>query len=177
MNLARNVLYVTGVAMAISVSGCGPSASTSAGANSANADSRAPTRPVEQAAAMPNACDVLSETIAKKYLGDGAQLRRKAQPNPHMSQCQYGSDKGIITVMVGPWDMIHTPTPMDKPRAGLGEEAYNGAAGLYVRKGDRGVEINVMVEAGEFWGKAADDAEAQTVAAENKVAPDLVARL
>jgi len=176
MHLARNGLHATGVVVAISLSGCGPSPSTSASANSASADSRAPTRPMEQAA-MPNACDVLSETIAKKYLGDGTQLRRKAQPNPHESQCQWGSDKGIITVMVGPWDMVHFAAMQDKPLAGLGDEAYSGAGGLDVRKGDRGVNINVMVEAGEFWGKAADDEEAKTLAAENKVAPDLVARL
>jgi hypothetical protein len=171
MHLARSGLHAAGLMMAISLSGCGPSSSTSAGANGAGAP------PAAAQAAMPNACDVLSESIAKKYLGDGAQLRRKAQPNPHMSQCQWGSDKGVITVMVGPWSMVHTPTPVDKPQAGIGEEAYNGAGGLYVRKGDRGINIDVMVEAGEFWGKAADDEEAKTLAAETKVAPDLVARL
>src|SRR5579863_2646591 len=81
--------------------GCGPkpsAPSASAAATPASAD--APATP----AAMPAACDVLDVTLAKKYLGDGAQLRRKAQPNPHMTQCQWGSDKGVINLMVGPWD-------------------------------------------------------------------------
>jgi hypothetical protein len=172
MNLERNGLYLAGLMMAIAVSGCGPSSSTSAGASGATAPA-APT----VAAAIPNACDVLNEAIAKKYLGAGAQLRRKAQPNPKMTQCQWGSDKGVITIMVGPWDMVYTPTPLDKPATGLGDQAVNAPGGLYVRKGDRGVSIDVMVEAGEFWGKAADDVEAQATAAEAKVAPDLLARL
>jgi len=174
MGLTPNMLFVArlaaGGAMAISLSGCGPSSSTSAGGASAPAVATAQ-------AVAPNACDVLNEAIAKKYLGDGAQLRRKAQPNPKMTQCQYGSDRGAITVMVGPWDMVHMATPIDKPQAGIGDEAYNGAGGLYVRKGDLGIEIDVMVASGEFWGKAADDLEAQTLAAEIKVAPDLLARL
>ena len=126
---------------------------------------------------MPNACDVLTEAIAKKYLGAGAQLRIKAQPNAKMSQCQYGSDRGVITVMVGPWSMIHTANPVEKPAAGLGDEAYNAPGGLYVRKGAGGLNVNIIVTSGEFWGAAADSAEAQTVAAEAKVAPDLLAKL
>jgi hypothetical protein len=168
MKLTRDMLLVASGALAISLSGCGRSPSTSAGGPSAS-----PTA----LAVAPIACDVLNEAIAKKYLGDGAQLRRKAQPNPRMTQCQWGSDKGVITIMVGPWDMIHTGSMADKPQSGLGDEAYSGAGGIDVRKGDRGMNIDVMVEAGEFWGKAADDEAAKTLAAENKVAPDLLARL
>ncbi|HLY79875.1 MAG TPA: hypothetical protein VKQ70_10900 [Caulobacteraceae bacterium] len=168
MTLTRNMLLVASGVLAISLSGCGRSASTSAGGASPSAT---------PATGIPNACDVLTEVIAKKYLGAGAQLRRKAQPNPRMTQCQWGSDRGVITVMVGPWDMIHTGSMADKPQTGLGDEAYSGAGGIDVRKGDRGINIDMIVEAGEFWGKAADDEEAKTLAAENKVAPDLVARL
>ena len=168
MTLTRSLLLGTAGALAIMLSGCGrsPSTSTSGAGPSLTA-----------ATGTPNACDVLTETIAKKYLGGAAQLRRKAQPNPHMTQCQWGSDRGVITVMVGPWDMIHTGSMADKPQAGLGDEAYSGAGGIDVRKGDRGINIDVIVEAGEFWGKAAEDEETKTLAAENKVAPDLVARL
>jgi hypothetical protein len=155
------------IAMAVSLAACGRSTPT---ASANGAASVSPT-------AMPNACDLLSEAVAKKYLGADAQLRRKAQPNPHMTQCQWGSDKGVITVMVGPWDMVHTAAMNDRPQPGLGDEAYSGAGGLDVRKGDRGANISVIVESGEFWGKAADDEEAKTLAAEVKVAPDVMAGL
>ncbi len=168
MNPAHNRLALAGLALAVCLSGCGPKPSAAA---RGDGETATPT------AATPNACDVLDAATARKYLGDGAVLRRKAQPNPRMTQCQYGSDKGVITVMVGPWSMIHMATSGDKPVAGLGDEAYVGPTGLYVRKGDRAIDLNVMVVAGEFWGKAADDVEAQTIAAEEKVAPDLLARL
>ena len=170
MKPARTFLPSVALAAALAASGCSPKP-TPAGAHADAAAVRPP------AAATPNACDVLDAATARKYLGEGAQLRRKAQPNPKMTQCQYGSDKGVITVMVGPWSMVHMATSQAKPAAGLGDEASNGVGGLYVRNGDKGIEINVMVASGEFGGKAADDVEAQTVAAEAKVAPDLVAKL
>lgn len=170
MTMGRGGIGLVGLLMTAATSGCGPSSSNSAGAKGASA-------PAPAVAAIPNACDVLSEAIAKKYLGPDAVLKRKAQPNPKMTQCQYGSDKGIITVMVGPWSMVYDASPDDKTVTGLGDEAHDSFSGLYVRKGDRGVEIDVMVASGEFWGKAADDVEAQTTAAEHKVAPDIIAGL
>ena len=166
MKLARDTAALAALAAAIALTGCEPKPTTVA-----QGDTAAPL------AAAPNACDVLDAAVARKYLGDGAQLRRKAQPNPRMTQCQWGSDKGVITVMVGPWSMVHMATSGDKPVTGIGDEAYDGVGGLYVRKGDKGIDIDVMVASGEFWGKAADDVEAQTIAAEAKVAPDLVAKL
>jgi len=124
-----------------------------------------------------NACDVLSEASAKKLLGADAHLTRKAQPNPHMSQCQYTGGNGQITVMTGDWRMVHTHNPADKAVAGLGDEAYQAPGGLFVRKGKVGMSINVMVASGEFWGKAADSIEAQTVAAERKTALELLPHL
>jgi hypothetical protein len=174
MTVVRGASCAIILTAALSLSGCGPSAKPTSDTASAASPMAAVNR---IAATAPNACDVLDAAIAKKYLGDGVQLRRKAQLNPQMTQCQYGSDKGVITVMVGPWSMIHTGNPQDKPAPGLGDEAYNGPAGLDVRKGDLGVNIGVMVMSGEFWGKAADDALDQMTAAEAKVAPDLVARL
>ena len=170
MQLSRSAMLAACL-VAIPLAGCGSKSSAPSAANVALAAAAPP------AAGAPNACDVLDAATAKKYLGDGAQLRRKAQPNPHMTQCQWGSDKGVIDLMVGPWSMVHTGSPEDKPVAGIGDEAYVGPMGLYVRKGDLGIGLNVMVASGEFWGKAADDVEAQTAAAEEKVAPDLVAKL
>jgi len=172
VHLARNGLWLAAVVAAIGLSGCGKPAATGTAAKKDEG-----TRPVAAQAAARRACDILSPDLAKKFLGEAAVLRRDAQPNPRMTQCQWGSDKGVITVMVGPWDMVHMTSPDAKPVSGLGDEAYSSFSGLDVRKGDRGVSINVMVEAGEFWGKAADDEEAKTAAAEAKVAPDLVARL
>jgi len=167
MPRARDALWL---AAAIAASGCGrptPAAKPDEGARP----------PAAAQTAAPRACDILSPDLAKKYLGEAAVLRRDAQPNPRMTQCQWGSDKGVITIMVGPWDMVHSASPNAKPVSGLGDEAYSDFGGLEVRKGDRGVSINVMVEAGEFWGKAAEDEEAKTRDAEAKVAPDLVAKL
>jgi hypothetical protein len=118
----------------------------------------------------PNACAVLNDAAAKKLLGPSARLSRKAQPNPHMSQCQYSSTNGEITIMVGDWRMIHTANPTEKKIAGLGDEAYSTATSLYVRKGAVGMDVDVIVQSGEFWGAAADNALAQMAAAEKKTA-------
>jgi hypothetical protein len=125
----------------------------------------------------PNACDVLNDAAAKQLLGDSAHLTRKAQPNPHMTQCQYTSPNGQITIMVGDWKMLHDDNPQNKVIAGLGDEAYDTPSGVDVRKGDIGMNVDVMVASGEFWGKAADDMLAQTDAAEKKVAAALLPNL
>jgi hypothetical protein len=175
MGVARIGWVAIGLGAALALSACGNSKTASAGAgNAVPADDSEPAPAA--AVAAPNACDVLTEAIAKKYLGDAAQLKRKAQPNPKMTQCQWGDDHGAITVEVGPWDTVYTKTGEDKP-AGFGDEAYDTPSGLYVRKGAVGLSIDVIVASGEFWGTAADDVESQTVAAEHKVAPDLIARL
>ena len=101
----------------------------------------------------------------------------KAQPNPHESQCQYQSANGSITIMVGPWDMVHFAAMQNKPMTGLGDEAGSGGGGLDVRKGDRGINVNVIFHSGEFWGKAAEAEETKTLAAETKIAPDLLVKL
>src|SRR5579871_4635608 len=100
---------------AVPLGACGSKSPAPSAANVASA--AAP----PAAAAAPNACDVLDAATAKKYLGDGAQLRRKAQPNAHMTQCQWGSDRGVINLMVGPWSMVHAGSPEDKPVAGIGD--------------------------------------------------------
>ena len=108
----------------------------------------------------PNACDVLDDAAAKQLLGDAAKQTRKAQPNPYMSQCQYTSPNGVITIMVGDWKMIYTSSPQDKAIAGLGDEAYDTPGELVVRKGEVGMSVSVIVSSGEYWGKEADDAGA-----------------
>jgi hypothetical protein len=125
----------------------------------------------------PNACDVLTDAAAKQLLGDTAKLSRKVQTNPHMSQCQYTSANGEITVMVGDWKMIHDDNPQNKTITGLGDEAYDTPGGVDVRKGEVGMTVNVIVSSGEFWGKAADDAISQMDAAERKVAAALLPNL
>jgi len=171
MSFTRGALVLSALTLAALLAGCGRSASTNGAAASASAPA------ASLFAAAPKACDVLTEATAKKYLGADAQLRRNAQPNAHETQCQWGSGKGIITVMVGPWDMVHMQAMNNTPAPGFGDEAYIGPGGLDVRKGERGVNIMVMTEAGEFCSKAADTEEAKTAAAEEKVAPDIVAKL
>jgi hypothetical protein len=165
-------LPLAGAVLCLVATGCGKSTPASSGGDDTLAKLVAAKKVVS-----PNACTVLSEALAKKYLGDGAKQRQNRQQNPQMSLCQYGSDKGVITVDVGPWAMINTPTAQDKPVAGIGDEAHTGGGALYVRKGEVGMTVDVTVMSGEFWGKAADDENAKTEAAEKKVAPDLVANL
>lgn len=173
MHGARIGWAAAGLGAALVLSGCGGSSASATGGPAPD-DNTAPAEAT--AVTAPNACAVLTEAIARKYLGDAAQLKRKAQPNARMSQCQWGDDHGAITVEVGAWDSVYTKTGEDKP-AGFGDESYDTPSGLYVRKGPVGVGINVIVASGEFWGKAGDDVEAQTIAAEHKVAPDLMAKL
>jgi hypothetical protein len=120
---------------------------------------------------------VLYDTAAKQLLGDAAKQTRKAQANPYMSQCQYSSPNGQITIMVGDWKMIHTANPQDKAITGLGDEAYETPGMLVVRKGEVGMSVSVIVSSGEFWGKAADDTRSQMSAAEKKVAVALLPKL
>jgi hypothetical protein len=174
MHVARIGWAAAGVSAALALSGCGGSSASANAGGPAQEDTAAPAQTA--AVAAPNACAVFTEAIARKYLGDAAQLKRKAQPNPRMSQCQWGDDHGAITVEVGAWDAVYTKTGEDKP-AGFGDESYDTPSGLYVRKGAVGVGINVIVASGAFWGKAGDDVETETIAAEHKVAPDLMAKL
>jgi hypothetical protein len=130
-----------------------------------------------QWAVSPNACVVMNDATAKALLGPSAHLLRKAQLNPQMSQCQYGSDNGIVTLVVGDWRMIHTANPTEKKVPGLGDEAFTSAAGVYVRKGMVGMSVNVIVQNGSFWGTAADNALAEMAAAAHKAAAALLPRL
>lgn len=158
------VLFAVG---AILLAGCGPSSEAK------HSDVAAAPHFVSG----PNACDVLDDAAAKQLLGDTAKLARKAQPNPYMTQCQYTSGNGAITLMVGDWKMIHTANPQDKTIPGLGDEAYDAPDGVKVRKGDVGMTVNVIVASGEFWGKAADDMLSRQDAAERKVAVALLPKL
>jgi hypothetical protein len=160
-------------ALTLLAAGCGPSSSGGGGPDS----SASAPAPAPQVATYPKACDVLTEAIAKKYLGPAAALRRDVQTNSRASQCQYGDENGLITVEVGQWEAVNVPMTTDKSVPGLGDESHVGPGGVYVRKGDVGLNVDVMVGSGEFWGSAADDMEAQTEAAAKKVAPDLVAKL
>ncbi|HWE44858.1 MAG TPA: hypothetical protein VG407_02430 [Caulobacteraceae bacterium] len=163
LRFASGLWLVSGAAM-LSLAGCGKAAPSQPGIRSK-----------AEATAAPNACGVLTETVAKKYLGAAAVLKQDAHPNPRVSLCQYASDRGAISVLSGPWEMVDSKTGQDTPVAGLGDEAHLGPIGLFVRKGDHGLSIDVITASGEFWGKAADDVTARNHAAEQKVAPDLIA--
>jgi hypothetical protein len=165
--MAYRVLSVIGLG-ALLLAGCGPSGSKQASSTSVVV----PTGP--HFVSGPNACDVLTDAAAKHLLGDAAKLSRKAQTNPYMSQCQYTSPNGVVTIMVGDWKMIYTSSPQDKKIDGLGDEAYDTPGEIVVRKGAIGMSVNVIVSSGEFWGKAADDALARMNAAERKVAAALL---
>lgn len=169
MSLRDAALLPLIVAAAFALADCGPSSEPK------HAAAVVPAGP--HFVSGPNACDVLDDAAAKQLLGDGAKLLRKAQPNPHMSQCQYSSPNGQISLMVGDWKMIHTSNPQDKAIAGLGDEAYDTSGMLVVRKGEVGMSVSVIVSSGEFWGKAADDALSQMSAARMKVATALVPKL
>jgi hypothetical protein len=157
------------------ISACGHS-SSSAGQSQANAILAAAAQSV-MPTAVPEACQILDDEIAKKWLGNDAAVSLQAHPNPHMTHCQYRGSKGVIDVMAGSWSFLHGPTSGTKPVPGLGDEAYVGFTGLQVRKGNVGIQISVMTDFGDFWGKQADAVNDRTEANELAVAPDLVARL
>jgi hypothetical protein len=174
--MSENIMILRRIALlpliavaAFALADCGPSSEPK------HTAAAAPSGP--QFVSGPNACDVLDDATAKQLLGDAAKQTRKAQPNPYMSQCQYTSPNGSISIMVGDWKMIHTASPQDKATAGLGDEAYDTPGLLVVRKGEVGMSISVIVSSGEFWGKAADDALSQMSAAQKKVAEALVPKL
>jgi len=173
----KSVFWIAAGVAAVCLTACGKPPASSSSMDSLKAEVAAIKAKAAKAAqaTAPNACTVLTDAIAKKYLGADAQLRRDAHPNPHMSQCQYGGAHGVINVMSGPWDMVNQTMKDDKPIPGLGDEAHVNAMGLYVRKGDHGLDVGVMTASGEFWGKAADNMEARNKAAAEKVAADLVA--
>jgi hypothetical protein len=129
----------------------------------------------------PHACSVLSPAVAKGVIGKTAHRTRKAQPNPHMTQCVYTSKTGAITLLVGDWDFIKifgggSPGNPAKKVKHIGDEAYVTKTGLIARKGDRGVDVTVLLAAGTFSGNAAKKLEARQAAAE-KLAPKLLAKL
>ena len=176
------------IASLIGVAACSPNGSSTQSANAIGAAEAAKAKALamkdqylgmkaQYDVATPNACVVLDQATATQFLGAGTKLKRQAQPNAHMSQCQYAGPRGMITVMVGPWSMVHTASPNAKAVSGLGDEAYTSPGGLDVRKGQKGVTIDVETEFGEFSGKAADSLEARNLAAQTKVAPAIVARL
>jgi hypothetical protein len=169
------------IAPLITLAACSPNSSQTQAAAATGAAEAAKAKigaiKAQYDVATPNACVVLDKATATQFLGAGTTLKRQAQPNPHMSQCQYAGPKGMITVMVGPWSMVHTAAANAKAVTGLGDEAYSSPSGLDVRKGQKGVNIDVETEFGEFSGKAADSLEARNLAAQTRVAPAIIARL
>ena len=164
-----------GVSAALGLGGCsGSSASASAGA-AAPDDNAAPAQTA--AVSAPDACSLLPEAIlAKKYLGAAAsRIPAGAPESADIARCQWADDHGAITLQTGPWDAVYTKSGEDR-LAGFGDESYDTPSGLYVREGDVGVGISVVVGNGASWGAAADNAESQAVAAEHQVAPDIMAK-
>jgi len=170
--LARG-LMLCGVA---AIAGCGSSGSS--GGSSAGAGSTASST---SSGAIPNACKVLTSSIAKSTVGSTATLTRKAQPNPHETQCVYTSSTGAVSLMVGNWEFIHefggaATGSQATPVHGIGDEATLTSTDLTVRKGSRGMTITVITQAGTFNG-AAERQSARDAAAEKKVALKLLPRL
>lgn len=130
---------------------------------------------------LPHACEVITDEIAKKAIGESAHVTRRAQPNPHETQCLYVGDGGSINLMVGDWPTIHRSSSFfgdEQPVAGIGDEAYlSKMHQLVVRKGDRGFELGMTGPAGEYRGKEADDQIARGINAAKKLAPELAGRL
>jgi hypothetical protein len=172
MGGARIAWAALGLSAALAVSGCGPSPSASAGGPAPD-DNTAPAQTA--AVAAPDACTLLTEAIAKKYLGAAAQLKPEVHPNPRTSQCQWADDHGAITLQAGPWDTVYAKSGEDR-LAGFGDESYDTPSGLYVREGDVGVGISVIIGDGASWAAAADSGESRAVAAEHEVAPDIMAK-
>jgi hypothetical protein len=146
----------------------------------------------------PNACKLLTASIAKTLIGPDAHKTADTSPNPAMSHCQYKSSGpganrharvvpgtviriqgGAIDVLVsndfGLLRPIEGPTPIAVH--GIGDEAYASATSLVVRKGSKGLVIPGATAAGDFWGPAATAQGRQQATLEEKAArlllPDL----
>jgi hypothetical protein len=125
---------------------------------------------------------VLTSSIAKSTVGSSARLTRKAQPNPHETQCVYTSSTGAVSLMVGDWEFIHEfsgagPGNEAKPVHGIGDEASLTSTELTVRKASRGMSITVITQAGTFNGAAPERQNAKDAAAEKAIALKLLPRL
>lgn len=127
----------------------------------------------------PNACDVLTADLAIPVIGTDATVSRRAQPNPHETQCQYKSASGAIDVMVGDWSFIKDQAidPQRRSVPGIGDEATVSAMGLVAKKGDHGISVDVSLAFGTFEGDAATNLQDQEAQAEKDLAPKLLARL
>ena len=93
---------------------------------------------------IPHACDLLTPQIAKQLIGTEASRALRAEPNSHLTQCQYDNYDASINVLVGDdWHQIndYQQKSGEKAVAGVGDEAYLNAEHLRVRKGTRGLEI------------------------------------
>jgi hypothetical protein len=105
----------------------------------------------------------------------------KAQPNKHMTHCQYESSTGSVDIMVSDdWDMTN-PFGVDKKSdtavPGIGDEAYINDMGLRIRKGTRGLEIGATGAAGDYEGAAADAQNDLAKKLEIKTAKAIVGKL
>jgi hypothetical protein len=162
---------------------CGKSSSSPSSSSKASADSPPTTfksTPGEAPAApVPHACDLFSPDVAKTVLGDDAHETRRAQPNKHMTQCQYQGKGGSATVMAGDWPFISTMLGHGKstPVPDLGPDAVTFGGMLYCHKGNVGLEVSAFTQAGEFTGSAAARQNAADDDFQVKVAKAIMAKL
>ena len=159
--------------LAVVLGGTVAAVATGCGTSSVTGISNSPTK-------APEACTVLTPDIAKSALGGQVKVTRKAQPNPHETQCVYTSSSGgSISALVGDWDFINEFAAGSgaKPVAGVGEQAAVSDTDFVAKKGDFGVDITGFAQSGSFSGKAATNEQQQSNALEESVAKQMLANL
>ena len=125
----------------------------------------------------PHACKLLTPALASSVIGKGPRLTINKTPSKFVTHCQYSTKPAFVDVKAGTWHWINPFAGSDQQRVkGLGDEAWISPQGLYVRKGDNGISVNVAI-VGTYAGVAADKVQAKEYALEKALAPKLLAGL
>ena len=123
----------------------------------------------------PHACTVLTAALAQSAIGSDAKLAQSIKPSQFVTQCQYRGKLGAVTVRTGTWGWLKTmSTGTPVPR--MGDEASINPMGLFIRKGDRALAVQVSIT-GDFYGAAADRDTARQYQLEKQLAPKLLSKL
>lgn len=118
----------------------------------------------------PEACALLTAPLARSVIGSQAKQTSSEKLSEFDTKCEYRNGLNTISVEAGGWGWFkHT---VNGPAiAGLGDEAYMSSFGVLVRKGDRGILVDVSVT------DPLGTPVAQTQAREDKLKKQLAAKL
>jgi hypothetical protein len=147
---ATAVALFTGCALLTGCSGgSGTPATNASGAPATTASGAPATTGSDRGTGPADTCALLSLDQVSAALGEPAAAG-KPEPMFDTPECEWdpaSGHNGTVTLDVGPWegDPGIKPLKSGTPVPGVGDEAYDsGNAGLFVRKGSRGLRIWVF---------------------------------